>query len=305
MDNYIVVIGGANIDIGGLSFSPLIMGDSNPGEIRTALGGVGRNIAHNLALLGANVRLITVLGGDHGAADIEASCASLGIDLSDALRVPQAATSTYLFISDPDGNMALAMNDMTIYNYLTPAFLAEKLSMLNRAALVILDANIPQECIEFVAHRCTAPIYVDPVSASKAVKCAGSLGYFHTLKPNRLEAELLSGVSITDEACLEQAADALLKSGLSRVFISLGADGVYAASRTQRLRLPVVPSRSVNATGCGDAFTAALACAALDGCDLEASARFGLAAAAIAAESAETINPAMSGELIKARLETF
>ena len=50
---YIAVVGGVNIDIGGRSDAPLVAGDSNPGRIRSSLGGVGRNIAHNLALLGA------------------------------------------------------------------------------------------------------------------------------------------------------------------------------------------------------------------------------------------------------------
>ena len=53
MNGYIAVVGGVNIDVGGRSFAPLVAGDSNPGVIRTSLGGVGRNIAHNLALLGA------------------------------------------------------------------------------------------------------------------------------------------------------------------------------------------------------------------------------------------------------------
>ena len=54
--SYAVVIGGVNIDIGGHSFQPLIPADSNPGKISVSLGGVGRNIAHNLSLLGTDVR---------------------------------------------------------------------------------------------------------------------------------------------------------------------------------------------------------------------------------------------------------
>ena len=127
---YIAVVGGVNIDIGGRSDAPLVAGDSNPGRIRSSLGGVGRNIAHNLALLGAKVKLITALGADDGAKRIEASCADLGIDLTDSLYVPDGATSTYLFLADSNGDMALAMNDMAIYEHLTPAFLETKLAAL-------------------------------------------------------------------------------------------------------------------------------------------------------------------------------
>ena len=302
---YIAVVGGANIDIGGRSSVPLRAGDSNPGVIRSALGGVGRNIAHNLALLGAEIKLVTALGGDDGARRIEDSCAGLGIDLSGTLRVPEAGTGTYLYIDGPDGDMALAMNDMAIFERLTPAYLESVLPLLNAAALVVIDANLRADSIAFLAENCTAPLYGDTVSAAKAGKFAPVLGRFHTLKPNRMEAELLSGIPITDENSLFAAADALLKTGLRRVFISLGAGGVLAADREQKILLKNPPVQLVNATGCGDAFMAALGFAALESADLSTAARYGLAAAAIAAESPETINPAMNAELIKARLETF
>ena len=305
MGAYIAVVGGTNIDIGGRSFAPLRPGDSNPGVIRSALGGVGRNIAHNLALLGAEAKLVTALGGDNGARRIEDSCRTLGIDLSYALRVPEAGTGTYLYIDGPDGDMALAMNDMAIFECLTPDHLETVLPALNDAALVVVDANLPAESIAFLAQHCTAPLYGDTVSAAKAGKFTPVLGRFHTLKPNRMEAELLSGIPITDEKSLFAAADVLLKTGLRRVFISLGADGVLAADREEKILLKNPPVHLVNATGCGDAFMAALAYAGLEQADLRTAARLGLAAAVIAAESAETINPALCGELIKARLETF
>ncbi len=64
MNNYVVVIGGANIDIGGTPYNKLIPEDSNPGRINIAFGGVGRNIAHNLINLGVRVKLITAVGND-------------------------------------------------------------------------------------------------------------------------------------------------------------------------------------------------------------------------------------------------
>ena len=61
---YAVVVGGVNMDIGGVSSAPLVPADSNPGVVRTSLGGVGRNIAHNMALLGLDTRLLTAFGDD-------------------------------------------------------------------------------------------------------------------------------------------------------------------------------------------------------------------------------------------------
>ncbi len=299
--SYVAVVGGANIDIGGRSSAPLVAADSNPGTVRISLGGVGRNIAHNMALLGCDVRMLTVLGDDLYAQKLAASCGELGIDISQSLQVPGAATSTYLFLAGPDGNMALAVNDMGIYRHMTPAYLQSRRALLDNAQLIVLDTNPPEETIRWLCENVKVPIFVDPVSTVKAVKLVPVLGRLHTLKPNRLEAELLSGVSITDEAGLRRAAQVLLDTGLRRVFISLGRDGVYAADHREAVHVPCRPGKMVNTTGCGDASMAAIAWAYLEGSGLRRTAQLSMAAGAIAMEGTETINPAMSAAAVMAR----
>lgn len=299
---YVTVVGGVNVDIGGRPEAALVARDSNPGTVHSSLGGVGRNIAHNMALLGLDVRLVTAFGDDLNAQKLAASCAELGIDISHSPIIPGGRTSTYLFINDERGDMALAVSDMEIYSHLTPQLLSQRRALLDGSQVVVLDTNIPEESIAWLAEECSAPLFADPVSTAKAVKLKPVLGRLHTLKPNRLEAELLSGVPITDEASLERAADVLLETGLRRVFLSLGADGVFAADHSGRVHLPCLPAELVNATGCGDAFMAAIAWAYLQGTDLAETARAGLAASSIAMESGETINPQMSEAVLKARL---
>ena len=299
---YAVVVGGVNLDIGGRPAGELVAADSNPGQVRMSLGGVGRNIAHNLALLDVDVRLLTAFGDDLNAQRIAASCGELGIDISQCLTVPGGATSTYLFIADRTGDMALAVSDMEIYRHVTPAFLSSRDKLLQNAQLVVTDTNIPSQSIRWLAENLSLPIFADPVSTAKAEKLRPVLGMLHTLKPNRLEAELLSGVPITDGESLNRAADALLATGLHRVFISLGAEGVFAADRSGRVRLPCLPGELANATGCGDAFMAAITWAYLQGTDLEETARAGLAASSIAMEGRETINPRLSEEALRERM---
>ena len=299
---YAVVCGGVNIDIGAHSFAPLRGKDSNPGKVELSLGGVGRNIAHNMRLLGVNVCLLTAIGGDSRASQVEQSCRALGIDLSHALRVPEGRTSTYVFVGDSDGDMAVAVSDMEICEKLTPDYFASQLDLLNGAAAVVVDANLPRASIAYLTEHCAAPVFIDPVSTVKAEKLRGLLGRVHTLKPNRIEAELLSGVKITDEESLHRAAEALLAQGLSRVFISLGGDGVLAAQRDEMQLVPICKAEMRNATGAGDAMMAALVWSFLSGRSLTESAASGTAAAAIAVESEETINPAMSAEAVEKRL---
>lgn len=299
---YVAVVGGVNIDIGGVSFAPLVGEDSNPGQVRISLGGVGRNIAHNMSLLGLEVHFLTALGDDLYAQRLAASCSELGIDITHSLQVKDGATPTYVYLCGPDGDMALAVSDMEICERLTPEYLAANMNVLNNAQIVVADTNIPQQSLEYLAEHCTVPIFVDPVSTAKAPKISSVLGKIHTLKPNRIEAEILSGIHITDDKTLREAAQKLLDSGLHRVFISCGTEGVLACDRREMIMVPCCKAEMKNATGAGDAFMAALAWAYLEGMDLESTARSAAAAAAIAVEGTETINPQLSAETLKKRI---
>ncbi len=301
--SYAVVVGGVNVDIGGRSFAPLVDADSNPGSVHVTLGGVGRNIAHNLSLMGTDVRILTAFGDDIHGQRIAASCSELGIDASHARRITGGTTSTYLYLADENGEMALAVSDMEICKKITPTYLASNLSLLQNAQVVIADANIPPESLIYLAENCTAPLFCDPVSTAKAEKLRPILSRIHTLKPNRLEAELLSGVKIETPADAAAAADKLLALGVHRLFISLGADGIYAAMGKERHLLPNRPGEMVNTTGCGDAAMAAIGWAYLEGMNLKETALAALAAGAIAMESAETINPAMSATALRSRMQ--
>ena len=290
-ERYAVVCGGVNIDIGAHSFAPLRAKDSNPGKVELSLGGVGRNIAHNMRLLGVPTYLLTAVGGDSRASQVEESCKELGIDLSHALRVPDGRTSTYVFVGDSDGDMAIAVSDMEICEKLTPDYFASQLDLLNGAAAVVVDANLPRASIAFITERCTAPVFIDPVSTVKAEKLRGLLGHVHTLKPNRIEAELLSGVKITDNATLHQAAQALLDQGVQRVFLSLGGDGVFAAQQGETHLEPICKAEMRNATGAGDAFTAAMIYATLEDMPIESVMDYAMAAGIAAIGHERTINP--------------
>ena len=289
MNGYAAVIGAVNIDMWGRSFAPLIERDSNPGEILISFGGVGRNIAHNMCLLGMDVSMITAMGGDMWASRIRESCDQIGIDLSRALCVPEGNTSTYMFITGPDGEMSTAVCDANITKHLTPAYLEKNLDFLNAARLVVFDGNLTEEAIEFLAKRCTAPLFVDPVSVTKAEKIAPYIGHLHTFKPNDIEA-----MNLTGEDSAEKAAKALLRKGAKRIFVSDGARGLVAAEGDTLLRVPCYPTVLRNCTGGGDAVVAALCRAFCDGLSLEESAKFALAAGSLAVSCADTINPEMS-----------
>jgi len=301
-DPYVVVVGGVNIDIGGKPHGPLLERDSNPGEVRVSIGGVGHNIARNLALLGLKVIFLTAVGEDENGLRVIRDCTAAGIDCSRVIRAADARTSVYLFISDEQGDMRLAVSDMAICERITPDVLESARDLLSAASAVVMDANLPQTAIDWLAKHCTAPLFADPVSVAKAGKFRRVLGRLSALKPNRLEAELLSGMAIRTQEDLEEAAARMISKGLRQVYISMGTQGVFAAEPDQSLRVPCCPAEARNMTGAGDAFMAALVWAHLSGLDLGASARAAAAAAAVAVEGADTINPLLSVDTMKAKM---
>ena len=196
--------------------------------------------------------------------------------------------------------MALAVNDMDIYQRMTPDFLRQRLDFINGADLVVLETNLPEDSIRWLCDNCRAPILADPVSTIKAEKLRPVLGKLAALKPNRLEAELLSGMSIRTPEDAAQAARRLLDTGLSTVYISLGAEGIYAADRQGSTAwVPCARCHVANATGGGDAVAAALAARMVLGDSLADTARWAVGAGALACEAETTINPAMCWDNIE------
>jgi len=297
---YVVVIGAANIDIGGTPYKPLIPGDSNPGVIKMSYGGVGRNISHNLALLGVKVELITAIGDDTLGKEMLERCESIGMDTSLSLIMPDASSSTYLFINDDDGEMSLALSHVDIVKHITPEYIESLSDVINSAAIVIADCNLTQETLLKIKNVCKVPLYIDTVSVSHADKIKGHLDGIDTLKPNLLEAEFLTDMIIENEYDCLEAAHALIEQGVRRVFISLGPNGMIAADKDHTLKADRYPAEVKCTTGAGDSAMAAIIWSSMnDGKDeLEFPVKAANAAASATISVDPTIHPAMSSDMI-------
>ncbi len=87
--NYVVIIGSANIDVAGYSHESLNYADSNPGKIKFTPGGVGRNIAQNLALLGNKAWLLSAVGSDFYGQSLLTQTNQSGVYVDKCLIVPE------------------------------------------------------------------------------------------------------------------------------------------------------------------------------------------------------------------------
>ncbi|QDF74661.1 MULTISPECIES: PfkB family carbohydrate kinase [Shewanella] len=292
---YAVVVGGANMDILGRPASSLRVGDSNPGSVSCSPGGVGRNIAENLARLGSDTRLMTAVGKDAYGQQIVEHCQRAGIDMKPSLQLSDGVTSTYLSVLDGDSDMHVAINDMAILERLSVDVLKAQQAMLKRASLIIVDANLSEAALAYLlSNFADIPLFVDTVSCAKAEKIKPYLSAVHTLKPNLKEAEQLSGVSIANYNELPTLANWFHDQGVKRVFLSLGVDGVFYSDGLEQAHIPAIPVDMVNANGAGDAFLAGLAHGFIQDWSTRKSTEFAMAAAVVALSDLATINPNMS-----------
>ncbi|MCE5236339.1 MAG: PfkB family carbohydrate kinase [Clostridiaceae bacterium] len=288
----VTVVGGITTDITGFPSRALLLRDSNPGRVKISEGGVGRNIAENLVRMGFETELICAMGCDAYADAHLSHAEALGLSLKNAVRVEGGRSGVYLCLCDESGDMFAALNDMDdIFAALAP----ERVNMeaVNAGDLCVIDANLPEETLAFIAKNARVPVVADPVSAAKAARLIEALPYLSVIKPNLLEARALTGKSTPDEA-----ADALLDAGVKRVFLSLGTQGVFYADANARGTARVETVKAVNATGAGDAATAAICAGYLMQLSMEECARLAARLGALTVQSESAVSPSLTREFL-------
>ncbi|NLZ68430.1 MAG: hypothetical protein GX903_05465, partial [Spirochaetales bacterium] len=253
MKEYCLVIGATNLDLCGKADSLLIKGDSTLGSIKETVGGVGHNIAVNLALLGLPTTFLTTLGSDSFSLIIQKELAKYP-ELELIVNKVEHSSGLYLYIENQKGEMINAINQMEINNYLTPDVLAEHEELIKKAKLVIIDTNIPQESIGYILSLNPNNL-IDPVSCAKSQKLLPFLNKIKILKPNLIELETLTKRTIKTEADLINACKALIELGIETIITTRGKQGSLYFDKTTTLFVenPKVEN-IINTTGAGDAF---------------------------------------------------
>jgi pseudouridine kinase len=297
---FVLVLGGANMDISGSTTQPLVLSDSNPGRIRCAPGGVARNVAENLARLGNTTHLLTAVGDDLYGRSLLETTRNAGVDVRGAWVLADEATSTYLSLHGPDGDMVVAVNDMGILDHITPERLAVHTPWVQQAAALVVDCNLGAQALAWVfANRRSTPVFVDAVSAFKCQRIRPWLEHVHLLKVNRLEAQALCEFSIHTDDDIQRSAQCLHALGVEQVVLSLGERGVYWSGRHAGCGWhAALPATIVNATGAGDALMAGLLHAFAHRRDLRSAIPFALGCAALTLESEHANHPALTSAAV-------
>ena len=281
----VLVIGGMNVDIGGIPGNTFIANDSNPGKISVTPGGVGRNIACYLKLLGIDVSMITAFGGDVFSNILMNNLKSFEIDYSMAVRAEKAQSSMYIYVTDEKAEMIAAVSDMQVVEMITPEVLRENIDRINGFDAVVIDANISDAAIDYLAENCRRPIYADTVSTAKAAKFKNYLSKFYCVKPNLIEASILTGKDNAKEALKE-----LYKLGVKLPIVSAGKDGIYLYDGDEIINARIDVEKVVDVTGAGDAVMAAIVYGGVSGLDKKKTLNLAAKAGAMAVSAVGAVN---------------
>ena len=212
----------------------------------------------------------------------------------------------YLSVLNHEHDMQLAISDMDILEELTFDMLKRHEAQLLDAKAVALDGNLEagllEEAAEWLAGQ-GKKLFFDPVSANKAGKAKNCIGRFYAVKPNRIEAEVLSGIHIETEDDLSRCAAWFLEQGVQQVFITLNKDGVYYCSREAEGIIRPGAVNLVSATGAGDSFSSMILLGMAENIDIQTTAKMGMAASSIAMESPAAVNKDINREEILRRIK--
>jgi pseudouridine kinase len=285
VQQWVVVVGGTNMDVVARTSAPLVPATSNPGRTRISPGGVGRNIAACLGLLGAPVRLVSAVGDDAFGEEALRVTAACGADVGGVRRVP-GATGTYTAVLDDRGELVAAVSDMAVIDTLELGTLH-----LGDAALVVVDGNLAPAQVEHVLAAATAvgvPVALEPVSVAKAARVHHLVRDLLLVTPNTDEIAALTGRRDDPWGSVRDLHD----RGVAHVWLRDGARGSYVCSAgSAPVHLPAVEVDVVDVTGAGDAMLAGWVDAWLRGADPVAAARLGHLAAAATIASPHTVRP--------------
>lgn len=290
----IACVGAANLDRKLRSLGTLTMGTSNPARQDESFGGVARNIAENLARLGAPVALTTAIGSDSSGRALLAHAEAAGIDTRGTLKLENTCSGTYTAVLDDHGEMLVALADMALYDALTPAFLAERAPSA-LPALTIADLNLPLDTVAALiaeAAHGAAPLVVVAVSQPKMARLPLDLHGVRLLILNHGELETRIGRKIVTDADLAAACALVREQGAQDVIVTRGGKGVVYSRADGVNKLEAPEARIVDVTGAGDAFAAAVCWSLFQGSeDLELACRRGLKLSAMTLECEETVCP--------------
>ena len=289
----IAVIGESNIDIAVAPHAEPNAKGCVPGNIVFHHGGVARNIAHNLCLLGHDVKLVSVFGDDDFAERMVADCKQIGMDLSLSDQFKEAKSPIFLSFNDNTGNMVSAVSDVSLNDYMDLDWLKDKMAAINTSDVVVADTLLSTNALAYLIDHCKVPLFIDTVSPGKAMRLDEAMRISEKHSVYAVKCNLAEAFQITGEHDDIQSSKRMNDSGICNVYLTIGSRGVVYCSNGVVTTNPALPTPIINVTGSGDAFFAGVIHAHTMGHIGKDAVPFGLIAAQHNIKSEAPVNPTL------------
>jgi ribokinase len=278
----IVVVGGANMDY-------LVRGKAlpKPGEtligdvFQEAPGGKGANQAIAAARLGGRVAFVARLGGDARGRIMAKRLREEGVNTRYVVRDRKEATGVALILVGEGGEKAILSAPGANLQFNVHQ-VREAARAIQSAAVLLLQLEVPLEAVMLSAQLASGAGRMVVLDPAPAIPLPDELlRMVNVIRPNAREAEVLTGVPARDRDSARDAAKRLLERGVGAVAVQAGDEGNLIVTSDNEHWFPKIPVQSIDATGAGDAFAAALAVALAEGRPWEEAGAWASAAAAL------------------------
>lgn len=244
-------------------------------------GGKGANQAVAIARLGGPVTFICKTGSDIFGHQSQQLFEEEGINTSYVFSDSGNPSGVALITVDEKAENCIVVASGANANLL-PSDLEKAEEAIERADLVLMQLEVPMETVCFVADiawQKGKKVILNPAPAHPLP--VDLLRHLYLITPNETEAEMITGVEITDESSAGEAARALSGMGVQHVIITLGSKGALIYSNGKAEMVPALKVEAVDTTAAGDVFNGALTVALSEGRSLKEAARFACKASAI------------------------
>ena len=252
MTNPVICIGAALVDELFHATGELLLATTTDATVTKTAGGVSRNIAHQLALLGVPVQLITAVGNDSDGDWLKQICTSAGVKL-DATITRKGLSGKYTGILNADGSLYTAFLTNAANHLITLEHLSKHTELLKTASYLMADANINVVTTEWLlafSKETGIPFILEPVSVPPAKKFKDTnLNGLYLVTPNEDELPALC----SEKAFFtQQQIEELLLRGVKNIWLHNGQHGSALYNKEKSITLDAPSIEVVDCTGAGD-----------------------------------------------------
>ncbi|MFM2614657.1 ribokinase [Vibrio campbellii] len=244
-------------------------------------GGKGANQAVAAARLNADIGFIACVGDDSFGINIRENFKMDGIDITGVKMQPNCPTGIAMIQVADSGENSICISAEANAK-LTAEAVEPDLERIRQADYLLMQLETPMCGIEKaarIAKDAKTNVILNPAPArelSDELLCC-----IDVITPNETEAEVLTGVTVTDDDSAQEAASILHSKGIEIVMITLGAKGVWLSQNGRGQIIPGFRVEATDTTAAGDTFNGALVTGLLEDLPLESAIKFAHAAAAI------------------------